>query len=323
VSRHLLRATPDGDLFLQRAATWDGPPELDGAEFVHVAARTSTTYRLSGERTDIVEPEGDRGERRDSRTTEAPPRLPVPGFGQWQELLALAGEPPAEIVEADRQPFPVRTSSVPPWRPARPLRPTDLETLFTTDARVEFDGREFRLSVHDAGQLQLPTGRLVAADPSSLEFDADPFEVTVAPGTYRVSLGLATPVEDRGHSRVTAARLELGDRPAVRWEMALRDGQDPIDLGPGEFFGFGVDAGLGCYVDAGSVERVKDVWETLDGLGEPPCRSIESGTMIVWSSGWGDGAYPTWIGYDDSGAVTCFVADMLLFAGDEEESDDD
>ncbi|MEU5950442.1 DUF4241 domain-containing protein, partial [Micromonospora sp. NPDC047465] len=40
-------------------------------------------------------------------------------------------------------------------------------------------------------------------------------------------------------------------------------------------------------------------------------------------SGWGDGAYPTWIGYDTTDAVTCFVADMLLFpTGDHDEDDD-
>jgi hypothetical protein len=33
--------------------------------------------------------------------------------------------------------------------------------------------------------------------------------------------------------------------------------------------------------------------------------------MVAWSSGWGDGADPTWIGRDASSAVTCFVADML------------
>ncbi|MGN9813547.1 DUF4241 domain-containing protein [Micromonospora sp. BQ11] len=30
------------------------------------------------------------------------------------------------------------------------------------------------------------------------------------------------------------------------------------------------------------------------------------------TSGWGDGAYPTWIGRDADGTVACFVADMLL-----------
>jgi len=35
--------------------------------------------------------------------------------------------------------------------------------------------------------------------------------------------------------------------------------------------------------------------------------------MVVWSSGWGDGFFPTCVGGDETGAVTSFVADMLLF----------
>lgn len=34
--------------------------------------------------------------------------------------------------------------------------------------------------------------------------------------------------------------------------------------------------------------------------------------MVLRLSGWGDGAYPTWIGRYAEGGVTCFVADMLL-----------
>ncbi|MEU5950379.1 hypothetical protein ABZ793_33215, partial [Micromonospora sp. NPDC047465] len=78
VSRHLLRGTPDGELFLRRASTWDGPPDVGEYEYPHVAARTSTTYRLSGERTDVIEPRGDLGARHESRSVHPPPRLPIP-----------------------------------------------------------------------------------------------------------------------------------------------------------------------------------------------------------------------------------------------------
>lgn len=39
----------------------------------------------------------------------------------------------------------------------------------------------------------------------------------------------------------------------------------------------------------------------------------DSGTnLIAFASGWGDGAYPTWIGRTADGEVACFVADMLV-----------
>jgi hypothetical protein len=322
VSRHVLRGTADGELFLRRAATWDGPPDAGEYEYPHVAARTSTTHRLSGERTDVIEPRGDLGARHESHSVQPPPRLPIPHFGRWQNLPGLANDSPVEIVDAVRHPLPVRTATRPPWRPPRPLQPDGIEVLFTPGAQVECYERRLRLSVCSAGLLRLPSGRLIADDPSSLDLDVKPFSVIVPPGSYPVSVSLATFVDDPRHSRVTSARLEVGDRPAVRWGLALRDGEEPLDLGYREFFGFGVDAGMACFVDAASIDRMKDVWRTLDGLVEPRYRTIGSGDLVAWSSGWGDGAYPTWIGYDTNGAVTCFVADMLLFPTRDDEDED-
>ncbi|WP_432825682.1 DUF4241 domain-containing protein [Dactylosporangium sp. CA-092794] len=257
----------------------------------------------------------------ESRSVQPPPRLPIPDFRRWQDVLGLAEDAPVEIVDAVRHPLPVRTATCPPWRPPRPLQPDGIEVMFTPGAQVECYDRKLRQSVHTAGQLRLPSGGLIAADPSSLDLGTKPFSVTVPPGSYPVSVSLATFVDDPRHSRVTAARLEVADRPAVRWALALRDGQEPLDLGYREFFGFGVDAGMACFVDADSIDRMKDVWRTLGGLVEPRYRTIGSGDMVAWSSGWGDGAYPTWIGYDTKGAVTCFVADMLLFSTDDEDED--
>lgn len=320
-SRLLIRGTAEGDLFLREARTWDGPADAGKYEYPHVAARTTTTYSLSGTRTDITEPHGDRGARQDSASTQPAPRLPIPAFGQWHELLCLAGDGSVEIADAIQHQLPVRRDSHSPWRPPRPLLPERIEELFVPGTVVEVQDKQLALSVHRAGELHLSSGRLIAADPSSLEFDAEPFTVTVAPGTYPVSISLATFLDDPRHSRVCAARLDVGDRPAVRWELALRAGQEPLDLGCREFFGFGVDAGMACFLDADAVERMKDVWPTLDGLVEPRYRTIDAGSMVVWSSGWGDGTYPTWIGYDAAGRVTCLVADMLLLPTDTDEND--
>jgi hypothetical protein len=87
-------------------------------------------------------------------------------------------------------------------------------------------------------------------------------------------------------------------------------------LGYGEFFGFGVDAGMACFVDEDNRERLTEEWQSLE-LRDPRYASLSGGDMIAWSSGWGDGAYPTWIGRDHSGRVTTFIADMLLFPSDD------
>jgi hypothetical protein len=35
-------------------------------------------------------------------------------------------------------------------------------------------------------------------------------------------------------------------------------------------------------------------------------------------AGWGDGAYPTWVGRDARGDVTCFVTDFFVVPAEDE-----
>lgn len=333
IASHELRRAPEGDLFLRESTTWASPAD-------DASARHRTTWQLGGRRRDEVEPAGMRGGLRtfaDDGFT--PPRLPLPAFGRWHALLdrmsrvhtevcvtpyadtcAVPHEPGDRhrITEAVPPELPSRTSAERPWFPPRPLQPRFLPALFRDGAERTAGDRRMRISTHSAGKLNLPSGRLVAADPSSLEFDEEPFLMTVAPGTYPVTISLATFSDDPGHSRVAAARLDISDRHPVRWELALREGQDPLDLGYGEFFGFGVDAGMACFVDETNSARLSTEWESLE-LQNPRFTSIAAGDMIAWSSGWGDGAYPTWIGRDHENRITCFIADMLLFPGDDQD----
>ena len=54
--------------------------------------------------------------------------------------------------------------------------------------------------------------------------------------------------------RIAAAmiRVALGD--PVRWEPALTPGQNPAGAGADQFYGYGVDSGIGCFTSAEAVE---------------------------------------------------------------------
>jgi len=196
--------------------------------------------------------------------------------------------------------------------------------LFTAGATGTFGGAAAVVELIPAGKVRLSSGRLVAADPEVLGGEQPPFTVAVAPGTYPVTVAGVRFVERPDRVRVAAARLEVSDRPVVRWELALQEGQSLLDLGAGEYYGFGVDTGQASFADA-------DVWQALaerdpDGrdqwedawieygrvAAERHFVVVDDGAMIAWPSGWGDGSYPTWIGYDATGDVACFVADMRL-----------
>lgn len=313
VSVHVFRAGGGPGLFLFESQTWRGPQDAGEHEFPHVAARHRTRYKLDGRRFDVDEPQGDRGGSKHTQSLEVAPRLARPAFGAWHELLAFAGAGEVEIVDAAGPVLPVAPAGSEPWRPPSPLRPDDIEALFVAGTRRHIPNYELSIEVHEAGSIRLPSGRLVAADPSSLDHDAEPFAVAVGPGTYPVTVSLARFVTEPEHSLVAAVKLSVTDKPVATWEMALRDGQDPLELGHDEFFGFGVDAGMGCFVDAESCPGLTEVWKELGGLVSPRFTMVADGAMAAWSSGYGDGSYPVWIGRDDAGEVVCFVADMLLF----------
>ena len=122
---------------------------------------------------------------------------------------------------------------------------------------------------------------------------------------------------------VVAARLLVREEPVASWELALRPGQDPRLLNDGEFYGFGVDAGMACLVDADGAgylaaiadddDRYHDTyvnagWDQSIELIDPASGANAS----AFRSGLGDGAYPVWLGRTSAGEVACFVADMLV-----------
>lgn len=111
--------------------------------------------------------------------------------------------------------------------------------------------------VFQAGDLVLPSGRIIACDPGWLWCkDVDPFSRTVPPGRYPVLLSVVDSGVDDG--RTACAMVKFCSESPVRWEMALRPGEDLAQLRRNQFFAYGVDAGLGCFVDAQVVERRSD-----------------------------------------------------------------
>ncbi|MFE5189618.1 DUF4241 domain-containing protein [Streptomyces sp. NPDC056628] len=214
-----------------------------------------------------------------------------------------------------------------------PMSPRDYTWLFTPGSTFSHpSGTTGVIHVADGGELDLPTGRVVACDPFVYlgTGDIEPFTVTVAPGRYRVEAAVATltsPGEapsDDPHRRVAAARLVIRDEPTVTWELALQPGQDPADLGDEEFYGYGVDAGTGCFYDASAEEGFPEaqedegpLWDAFEGSdwsgGPHLITSPGTGhTLAAFTSGWGDGAYPTWTGRGADGEVTCFVTDFFV-----------
>jgi hypothetical protein len=214
-----------------------------------------------------------------------------------------------------------------PGHPPGPLQPVQLDLLFTAGTRFVCDPENMVIAeVLPAGMLRMPSGRLIAADPGSIDFECQPFTEAVPPGEYPVLVSVVRWV-DHTEEWVAAAKLAIRGDPVVSWELALLPGQDPQTLHDGHFFGFGVDTGRASFFDVVAVPALArifadDTWDDtgfgwrvlVDMFGDNLTGELsdpDSGAnLIAFESGWGDGAYPTWIGRSASGDIACFVAEM-------------
>jgi Protein of unknown function (DUF4241) len=193
---------------------------------------------------------------------------------------------------------------------------------------------EFHVERREIGRLVVPTGRLVVCDPFTFSTPR-PLRKRIPLGSYPVVLSIAhiPPPSGKGKAdqRIAAAMLCLGRRVPRRWRMATWTGQQLRSLKRDEFYGYGVDSGTGCFMDLRAARlldrRMRDDQEyyrrLIDasekvyihtrswadfGLGEETALNV-----VFFSSGFGDGAYPSYWGYDAVGDLACLVTDFSVF----------
>jgi hypothetical protein len=101
-----------------------------------------------------------------------------------------------------------------------------------------------------------------------------------------------------------------------------------------QLLGYSVDSGTGCFMDAEAADILDNsiyaeaeedvlVYKLGDLLEENQSRtwccanmclnSYTKVNVIAFSSGWGDGIYTTYLGYDKEGNIVCFATDFNLF----------
>lgn len=203
----------------------------------------------------------------------------------------------------------------------------DLGLLLTPGYRVEHDGLVHVVEPCDLGLVTLPTGRVVGCDP--LVAQATPFVDTVAPGRYPLRAWVA--ILFKGGSewqrRIAALQLVVVDEPVVAWTMALLPGQDVASLDEGEFFGYGVDTGTGTLADQVAIEALSRWdYEQIEEafipaqIPDDPIQAVitkvvgddTAANVYVVGSGWGDGAYATYVGRTKDGRIAGFVTDFRV-----------
>jgi hypothetical protein len=198
--------------------------------------------------------------------------------------------------------------------------PLPIEEVFVDGREIMDRDRALRIQVRTLGELLLPSGQLVACDPFFR--NALTFARHVPPGEHIVQVAVADFADNRDQ-RVVLARLCISDCNVVRWENAAPEGSDVRSLPIGHHYGYGVDSGTGCFasaelapsfaaeqtfcraLDAEMEAHTVDTW-SWGTLRDPGGAS----NLIAFSSGFGDGFYPSYWGLDESGAIACLVTDF-------------
>lgn len=195
----------------------------------------------------------------------------------------------------------------------------------------------------EIGELNLPSGEIIAGDPFFI-FNAIPFSKKVPSGKYPVKIYLKKIEEN--HYRVAFAKLKFLNKQANKWYLAVTGDitiKDLETLKNDEFFGFPVDSGLGCFVDKVTNDLYNKLQDEFykknpngnyydgilanefkiyssnnsysDNIGDWNNHIVDKEknlNMIMFSSGWGDGHYPTYWGFNQENELIELTIDFLL-----------
>lgn len=177
------------------------------------------------------------------------------------------------------------------------------------------------LYTKEIGLLKITEGKIIACDPFLYDQDL-PFDTTFPKGSFPVQLAIAKIDMDE---RVAFARIKFSNELPVSWKPALTAKQQLKDLKQEEIFGYGVDTGTGAFMDETGAKELKKFltekdanYEVLTNLMDTTYQHTRSwlnwesngANVMLFSSGYGDGFYASYIGYDKAGHICRLVTDF-------------
>jgi hypothetical protein len=177
-------------------------------------------------------------------------------------------------------------------------------------ALSEAEMAERKIIVTAIGELELPTGEIIACDPLITGLERPVFSRKVRPGCYPITL-----LEAQG--RIAAAVLRFGPGLPVRWELAAF----ARDEGTSSWkSGFIVDDAVASFMDK-SVQTLMSDQEELDGyLADVACsfdrfcidNPVDGNPLNVamFETGLGDGNYYSFWGLDAAGEPLLLMTDF-------------
>jgi len=189
-----------------------------------------------------------------------------------------------------------------------------------------------------AGNLILSTGEVVCTDPMYKELGL-PQTWVAKPGIYPVYLYIG--IDSNFSGRVAYAELNIKDEIPAYWELSLISEKSLTNEFEKKMNGmYPVENGLSSFTDYSTwkvyTKEITDFYKLNkdgnyyndileshfkananipsssrgeDWINYKPTKA--NGNIIMFGSGWGDGLYPRYIGYDKNGQVIILITDFI------------
>jgi len=203
-------------------------------------------------------------------------------------------------------------------------KPDVFERAFFPGTHLNMDS--FRIDFYsvDIGKINIESGKIIACDPIVMQ-DAKPFTQLFPIGQFPVQLAIAKIKDDE---RVAYSRIIFSDSSVVKWEFALIEGQKQDSIYGENFYGYGVDAGIGMYIDEKANTAFKlfskadnNIWSKIfidemdkhyRNTWQYVIHKFNAHNFASFSTGYGDGRYATYIGYDKKENPCMILTDFGL-----------
>ncbi|WP_312993399.1 DUF4241 domain-containing protein [Chryseobacterium flavum] len=175
------------------------------------------------------------------------------------------------------------------------------------------------LESFEVGKIYLSSGKLVACDPL-ITNDMMPFSTEFPKGNFPVIIH-----KERESNCVAYTEIIFSTSEIDEWKLATTAGQNIKDLAEGEVFGYPVESGMGCFMDADTQNSLNELEQKLyrnkgvDFMGIyeeffheyffdengaidqyaflKPSGELP-GTIFAFETGYGEGFYASYIAYD-------------------------
>ena len=208
--------------------------------------------------------------------------------------------------------------------------PVLFETAFIKGTTEKINTSEIRVDSPNSslygvtiGKIKIASGHIIACDPLHTDEYGIPFTQVFPTGEFPVQLSIA---KLDSKEMIAFARINFSEEPVEKWGVALLPGQKPHPVGDEEIHGYGVDGGVGIFIDEEANKALDknavadfngEVFKEMDKHYHNTWRytmyDFGKNNLASFTTGLGDGSYATYIGFDTNGKPCRLLTDFRLF----------